>query len=541
VDSRGEPNTTEPENARVLLLVAVLILGAFMTALVVRWQIAHRAPLVWDEARRVQPGVDFTRALSTHSFGRVFDWANAQTFYPFLSSFLSGIVLWLGGGFTAAAWLPVLLAYDAAGIAAAALARAISLSRPAVAGTAILVWTTPLLIKLAGGGFTEPLGACFALAVLFGLVSLRRGAAAYPVAIVTGLLAGVATMLKYDYGILLLATIAISELIRVAFARSLRNVSTAVALLATAVGTNALFFSFNTRAKVAGVKDFVRGSSGDSNASLAKTLSRIDFVAYPRQLFTSSEIGLNVLVAVAMLAGIVVAARLCRSRPYLAPLLVFSGIWWVMYSLGGAKFARYTGTILPLLCVFAALAVDQVAEAIRRRDLRWGAAACWALVALAVLTQIPAATQKFEFLKSDPPVEHILAFLRSNLRPSDRPLLFVGMSNELSPELVHLVWDDATGHRNGGAQTVGEAPPQKRVETFQTTLAASQPEEVLVVTFDHGSRIDTADYKSHFGSQRTYARLVRSQELAGVFKELASFTTDHGRLHVRLLTAAPKQ
>jgi len=60
-------------------------LAALLAAAVVGLvQIRDRAPLVWDESYRVSQGVFISYSAQAGRWDAVWDWINAQTFYPFI-------------------------------------------------------------------------------------------------------------------------------------------------------------------------------------------------------------------------------------------------------------------------------------------------------------------------------------------------------------------------------------------------------------------------------------------------------------------------
>src|SRR5687767_3554772 len=102
--------------------LAWMAAAAAMVTVVFTLQISNRAPLLWDEAVRVSEGAAFSYAVRDGDWGEVWDWLNRQVFYPPLMPILHGM-LFLVVGPVAAAWLPALLAYGAAGVLCGALAR----------------------------------------------------------------------------------------------------------------------------------------------------------------------------------------------------------------------------------------------------------------------------------------------------------------------------------------------------------------------------------------------------------------------------------
>ncbi|MDQ1373092.1 MAG: hypothetical protein QOJ09_430, partial [Actinomycetota bacterium] len=105
--------------SRLVPRVGWLAAAAAAFVLVVLTQVAGRGTLVWDEAARVGAGEHLSLALRAHDPGQVWDWFNAQTFYPFLEPALHGLALFLGASPVAAGWLPSTVAFVVAGLLAA--------------------------------------------------------------------------------------------------------------------------------------------------------------------------------------------------------------------------------------------------------------------------------------------------------------------------------------------------------------------------------------------------------------------------------------
>src|SRR5205085_6149923 len=129
-----------------------------------------------------------------------------QYYYPFLGPLLHGLVYLLGGSPQTSAWLPALLAYGLAGILVGRLAGALGGGRPAIWLAALLFWLTPIEAKVAGGAFSETIGACVELGVVILLIDFQAGQRRRSI-VGAGLLAGVASWVKYDYGLLTIAAI----------------------------------------------------------------------------------------------------------------------------------------------------------------------------------------------------------------------------------------------------------------------------------------------------------------------------------------------
>ncbi|MEA2710246.1 MAG: hypothetical protein QOF78_2847, partial [Phycisphaerales bacterium] len=338
-----------PEIASLTLIVSTAVV------LIYRGQIADRAPLAWDEAARGYAGLQLADALDQHSLAAVFHWINAQTFFPALASAPTGVLMWLGVGIQTAAWLPTLFFFVLAGFAIAALSHVLRLPTIACVASAAVFWFTPLLAKISAGSFTEPLGICVEVAILIGL-SLQARRSSFAVAALLGLGIGLATAVKYDYGILCFATVGLAEGIRFLSVRRLEAFYTAAVSVVSGLALAGIQFAFNSSAKIAGASDVISSNSGSAAKRYAKafTAGRAgDFMYYPRLLFRGGELGLSRLVALCMVVGVITALIWARKRPEWRPPMIFLGLWWVMYSLSRAKFPRYAATSLPVLSIAA--------------------------------------------------------------------------------------------------------------------------------------------------------------------------------------------
>src|SRR5438128_11319664 len=106
-----------------LALNLAWVLAAISAAAAVwRLQIANRAPLIWDEAVRVDAGASLTYAIRSGDFHGAWDWIHTQVFYPFLGPAFNGLTLLVTHDPLAAAWVPSLVAYTLAGMLAGRLA-----------------------------------------------------------------------------------------------------------------------------------------------------------------------------------------------------------------------------------------------------------------------------------------------------------------------------------------------------------------------------------------------------------------------------------
>ena len=518
------------------LLGPLLALGLLAAVVVGRWQAGDRSPLVWDEAARLRSAVDLQDPLRGFDVGGVVDWIGQQTFYPFGSSIGSGIALALGADVLTSAWAPALVAFVLAGVLGGLLAWRMGTGVGGALLAAAAVWTTPLLARLTGGNFTEPLGLCALLGLLVLLARMQARADARA-AIGAGLMVGLATAVKYDYGLLCAATLGLSELLRLHEHRTLASLKVTGIAAASAVFFIGVQFVANASGKLEGASDFIGDNSGGSVSAYGRAFSggsANDFLYYPELLFGDPEVGLSFLSAVAGLAAIAFVAWRWRGIAAARPAVIAIGLWWVMYSMAGTKFPRFAGLVLPVIAVLAVVVAVVVGRELRARTdgWRWAGTALPALVALGLVLQVPSMRTQFFFLEPDEPASQAVAFVREALAPSGDALLYVGPSNELSPHLVTLEWNDATGRRNGPVQITEEKPPEERQPSWDAMVAQFAPQQVLVVQIGKGGRLDTSERATRWQSQPDFARIALADER---FRRVREMTTDRGRLRLTVL------
>jgi hypothetical protein len=517
-------------------LALALLTAALAAKLVGDWQVTHRSALVWDEAARVNAGVGFASALDAGSVGAAWNWINAQTFYPFLSSIPHGVALWAGASDVTAAWLPALLGYALCGLLVGKLVRAVGGGRTAAAAGALLFWSTPLEGRLAAGAFTEPMGACFEVAFLLALVRLRTcptGRAAF----VVGTAAALTWWLKYDYGVLVVATL-IATLLTTGLAQRRAD---AVLKMAFALGTALLLIAlpllFNTTAKLEGASDFATpGRRGDTTLHQLRSAFSFDFdnfLYYPQLLFGDGETGVTRVVAIVISGSFLWALLSWRRRPALQPLTCFVVLWLAMYSLAEIHFARFMGTLVPVAVALAAVGAVEGARAVSSAGKGGTLVAAAAAIGLAagIATQVPRLSSPFYFLIPDQSVSRARAFLGDRLSPTTRPLLMIGASNELSISLVQLAWSHDGGRATGLVEQVPEAAAGARRAVWEDRLRALEPGQIVGVDIFPGSRLDTTDHRVTFASQAAYLKMARALERRHALRRVATFAAS-GELQV---------
>jgi hypothetical protein len=527
---------------RATWITVITITGAAITIVVGVLQAGHRGPLVWDEAARILAAQGLANALHHHSINSVFTWANNQTYYPFLSSLPSGLVLWAGGSALTAAWLPVLVAFLVSGLLVAWLARTMGLAWPTALLAAVLLWTAPLSSRLAAGQFTEPLGAVAELVVIGGLVRMARRCS-ISTAIAIAIATSIAAAIKYDYGILCVATIGVAELLRILRQRTRRSLVFGVITITSTAAFTGVQFAANGGGKLQGASDFVLINSPNEIGAYAHVFGGAAWRSlsyYPHALFTDHEVGLSVLVASAMVIGALFFVAQSRSNPAFVPPVVFLTLWFAMYSLAGFKWARILATAMPTLCLMAAVAIATATRWMWRSRVAVVPVTVGALVAAAsFVSQGRSMTKQFWFLTPDPPASNIISFVERSLRPSPTPLLLVSPSNQFSPALL-LLTSRRMAASNGYIVTIPEATTGQSLAVFRRAMITYNPEQLVVVSVLPGSPFDNAARFASTPSQGDYALLARELVNRSWFQEQSQ---DDRGVHVEVLheTAAGKR
>lgn len=510
---------------------AWLLVAVGLTLMVGAFQVGDRAPLVWDEAARVNAGVGLATALDQGSLGGVWDWVNAQTFYPFLSSALHGVVFFFTGDELVAGWLPTLVAYGLCGLLVGRLALELGAPQVGAWVAALLFWLAPIEARLSGGAFTEIVGACVEVAVLILLTRLYS----HPrlkLALGTGALAGAAWWLKYDYGLIVMGTVALTGLIVVVTRRDRKTLVAFAAAGLAAVLVVAGFMTSNFEGKLEGASEFIgpaapgATSAGDIGRSFTANASP-DFLFYPRLLLGDGEVGIAPPVGVLMLLSVAWVLSRWRARPCVRPAVVFTVLWLVVYSLAMVKFPRFSGTLIPVLAVFTGVLVGDGWRWAQRRSWPRPAVAGVAAVALVAVcaAHVPSMRQQFFFLAPHPEARAGLEYIVTALRPTDRPVVVIGANNEVSLSAVQLAWNRRLGRPGPLIEPVEEALPQQRPAMLVDRLRGLRPDQIVGVEVARGSRFDSADLQARFASHPDYLMLLRELEDVGVVRQVSRRAT----------------
>jgi hypothetical protein len=527
-----------------------LPLGALAAGLLVGiGQLGHRAPLLWDEAARVDPGVRFLYAVRDSGIGGGWDWINSQIFYPFMAPLLHGIVYFFTGNEVVAAWVPGLLAYCGLGILVAILAKELGADRAGVWLAAALAWLTPLTARLAGGAFTEPLGACVYVALLIFLLRMRRAPRLHR-AFLVGLMAAVASWLKWDYGLVATTLIAVSGVVAPAELRTagrwfdLRRIVRSrvpylLALAFAALIAGALLI-FNWDGKLAGAQAYVSQAA----PTAAKPLN---FLFYPASLFSDADIGLTIPVACLFLIGVAWGSIRWLRRPAVRAPLLLVGMIYAAYSISTIRSSRYIDPVLPVLAALAGGAATDLWSAFRaspwagRTPVKAVAGVLGVVLVAGLAGQAIAVSQPLPYhsvnsVRPDPAVEDLRSTVAATLSIplSDSPIALLGPTNDFSPPALQLMWDEVAAEPAPPVVQIPEAESGARRSALIEWLRSNQPVEVVGVAVSPGSFVDDADYEAVWAvtSQADYFLIATALAREGLLHTVTSRTLEHGLLTV---------
>ena len=513
--------------------VVAWILAAILAAAIVwRLQAANRAPLVWDEAARVDSGANLARTLSTGDLLGSWQWVHAQVFYPFLGPALNGVGLLLTHNSIAAAWVPSLAAFGLAGILSGRLAKRLGGGDVGAWCAAVMTWLTPIFARVAAGAFTEPIGACLLIATLLALASFDRHRTVWGPPVAAGMLAAFSLFLKYDYGLLTLETICLSGVAALSD-RTTRFVSIkhyGVAL-ATSISIGAAWFLVSPSEKFRGALQFV-GQAAPGSAA------QVDLLYYPKALFSNGEVGINPIIAVAVVIALASGIAQIRRREMRAPIISLV-LWYLMYSTATIRYPRYLGFIVPLLAVFAGLAAGQLvanthfqSTPVRRIALSVAAVMAAGQLAVQAGTSATGLPAQFWFLAPNPAAEAALNFAANHLREEAGSAMMLGQTNEFSPYALHLAWTERLGYPAPPVDFIGESGHPTNEQSLVKEIAALGAHQVVGVDVRPGSSLDTQDYRTVFPSQPGLVALARESESAGLFVRVADISLEDGLLGV---------
>jgi hypothetical protein len=505
-------------------------------------QAGHRAPLLWDEAVRVDAGLRLLYAVRDGGVGGGWDWLNGQTFYPFLAPLLHGVVYFFTGDQVVAAWLPSLLAYCALGILVAVLAKELGANRTGSWLAGGVAWLTPLTARLAGSAYTEPLGACVYVALLIFLLRMRR-APSLPTAVLVGLMTAVASWLKWDYGLVAGVLVAVSGVLAPTELRGelrwfdvrrivLSRVYYLLALASAAVIAGALLI-FNWDGKLSGAQIYI--FQAQPNA-----VKQADFLYYPASLFTDPEVGLTIPIACLLLFGVAWGLSRWLRRPAVRAPLLLIGMVYALYSVSSIRHSRYIDPVLPVMAALAGAAVSDVWSAVRTRSwvgrapIKAVAGVLGVVLAASLGVQVIASSEQLSYLRADPAVEDLRTVVETTLTPSDRPIILLGPTNDFSPPALQLMWDEKESAPTPYVVQLHETYASDRRAALIGWLRDYQPAEVVGVAVSPGSVVYDADYQAvwAFSSQPDYVAIATALARQGLLRVVASRSLDSGLLTV---------
>jgi hypothetical protein len=353
-------------------------------------------------------------------------------------------------------------------------------------------------------------------------------------------MAALAWFVKFDYGLLALGTIGLSGLVAAltspgSRASELKQYGIAGA---AAIGTIAAWFLVDPLAKFRGVFHYVGQQSPGS-------LTRIDLGYYPITLFSGGEVGLVPLVALVFVVAVLVAIFQLQRREVRAPLICL-GLWYVEYSTATYRYPRFLGTAVPLLAVFAGLAVGQL---VQRTQFQSSTQRRVALVVVAVIAASQLVSQAaatgtglatpFWFLESDSPAAEALVFASTHLRADAGAVLMLGQTNELSPAALQLAWTQRIRRPSPPVDVIPETGQSVNQQSLISAINIAGARQVVAVDVRPGSRLDTSDYHTTFPSQPKYVAVAQELESAGYLTRVATVTLEGGLLGVTVWTYVP--
>ncbi len=539
--------------------VALAWLGAacFAVILIVLLQVQHRGPLVWDEVGRVIAGAELAFALRAGELITAWNWIHNQVYWPFLPSALSGLVLIFSDPMTAA-WLPSVVAFGLVGVLAGWLTMAMGGGQTGAWLAALMTWLTPMTARLAAGAFTELLGACQLLLLLWLLIRAECDTT-YRSATLAGVVAAIGWFIKYDYGILGTAIIGGTGLYTFAVRRSFGSLVPYIVAGGTTAVTFGTWLIFNSGPKFRALWAFI-------NSEVPGASHGIAWGFYPEQLLFDEEVGLVPLMAVLVVVGVAWAIVTSVRRVEVRGAAVCLVLAYVMYSLATDSkppYARYLGPILPIITAVTAGAVMDLIFRVRSWFVgaerepapplsrhrfwlpHWGgrlsvrafnAALLMPILALLGWQLVHQANAEsgidkpFWFLLPYGAVNEALEFGATTAGPGDRPVLMLGQANELNYYSLRLSWSQELGRLAPEVIPVPEAPPEQRRETLMNTITESGASRIVGFIVASGSQLNTPVFRQYFGSQADYLKIARELEEQGVLKRIGEFPADEGRL-----------
>ncbi len=540
------PTRPWPRRSDGLAFGAVALAAGLVLLTLYVLLVRSRGPLLWDPASFAMAGADVWSAARHGDWGLALQAAGRSDQYPpgypVLAAVWFGLVglgqaqarlfslAWLGLAVALGFWLAWWLSPDdRSGRRAGVLCAALMLS-------------APTLIYLSTDAVMEPVGAALTLATLaaasLAAVPRRTGWLA-----VAGVLAAATCLVKYNYGLPLVASLCLVTLLDPAPPRLRWR---RLAVLALTVGLPlALWLAGDPEQRLDGLIGFaVNRSSGlGLQASLA---------VYPGALLQDYAaawwIGLGLVLVAA------VAVRRHWRDPRFQPAIVYVLLFLAMALVHPYKQPRFLYTAVPVLMVLASTVVGATLASAPWSASRARAPVVAVVVALVLAVLAGAGVVERvtgyqhganEWLNHAPAARRtvldMLAFVGANVDPR-QGVLVNGAGNEFSISLLAWWWRAEGGVEPvrviglpyvGPAARTGRlaAPAWVHADALRGSLALWRPASVVSVTVAPESDFYTRDYAQWNAWQVAYD-VVIAQEPRLRRREEAWF--DGGRIHVAI-------
>jgi hypothetical protein len=238
--------------------------------------------------------------------------------------------------------------------------------------------------------------------------------------------------------------------------------------------------------------------------------------------------------------------------------LICLGLWYLIYTAAAVTYSRYIGLIVPLIAVFAGLAISRLLTGARFQSLKFrrvifplAAVVAASQLALQAAASSTGLSVQYWFLAPDPPAADALTFASSHLNASEGPVLMLGQSNEFSPFALHIAWTERLGRPAPLVYGWGEpenltfspivmillpwlrqVPHAASGKSLVATIGTPGARQVVGVDVGSGSRLDTLDSRTKFRSQAQFVAIAKELEAEGLLKRVAALSTESGRLQV---------
>jgi hypothetical protein len=340
-----------------------LLLAMVATASVLVWQkeLLLNGTFGWDEAEHSYWGHKIAQDLRLLDLRALWVDSNSRILYPPAFSWLQSLVLLALGESFASARLVSLLSLALATVVLYFLCLELSPDRGWLVGllAATMIWTARGMLVLAGLAMIEHVVLLTITLTLYAYArALRAPSWAWYMAV--GLACVLTFMTKYNYGLLVIATIAVTELFEHgwgfrgldgAWALFIKR-RTLFCIFVPFVAIAALYLLTPPPTKLAGFQYFLTNRPVENNL-----LSASNLLFYP-QIWLSQFSGSTALFGLA-LAGLALALRHWRNSQLRTPI-VFFAIGFVASVYHPIKGDRYIAPLLPAFWIAASYALIEV-------------------------------------------------------------------------------------------------------------------------------------------------------------------------------------